>query len=376
MERIWATLHDLLTLNSPSQRERPVADYVARRLRQLGLEVHEDEAGQRWQGNAGNVIGVTDGWSLPPGKEERDSPRLLLCAHMDTVQPTEGIQVLRQGDRVRAQNSPILGADDKAGITAILEALAWLRASQRPCPPLAVAFTIAEEVGLWGAQALDTAALRCQMGFVLDSGSPPGTFVVQAPAEDDLRIRVQGRSAHAGVEPEKGINAIAAAAKAIGALPWGRLDSETTANVGIIHGGTAVNIVPDRVEIRAEARSLDEGKLQTHVKKMQQVFQEEVQRNGARVEIQVSRLYPAFRLTEQDRPVQLAKKAAAAVGLEAQLQSRGGGSDANIFNGRGVPTVNVGLGVQGEHTQEETLSLQDLQASTALVVAILQAALE
>jgi len=235
-----------------------------------------------------------------------------------------------------------------------------------------VALTVSEETGLNGAKGLDLNTLRAQEGIVLDSGGETGSIVVSAPSQDNIKATVHGKTAHAGVEPEKGINAIVVAAEAIAAMPLGRIDEETTANVGRIQGGTATNIVPDRVEMAGEARSHDERKLETQVQAMTEALNKAAARHGATVEVVVERSYSTFQLSEADGVVRRAMAAANTLGLTPVLVPSGGGSDANVFNAGGIATINISTGMDKVHTTEERLAVDDLVKCAEFLLAILR----
>lgn len=377
--RVLALFEELVRINSPSRSERRIADSLAGRLKALGFRVSEDATGQAIGGEAGNVIGWLD--REPDGGNGAEGEAagrgasggrgaVLLCAHMDTVQPTEGINVIVDGGVIRTDGRTILGADDKAGIAAILEGLSIIRDKGLPHPPVCVAFTVAEEVGLYGAKNLALPE-GLEFGYVFDSGSPVGTFVIKAPAENDIAATIHGRAAHAGVEPEKGADAIRMVAAAIDAMPLGRIDHETTANVGVIQGGKATNIVADRVELRAEARSHSRSKLSEQTEKMKQALEEAARRLGGKAEVAVSPAYPNFELLPDDKVVTLALRAAQSLGMTVRTVPRGGGSDANVFNGKGLPTLNVGLGMEAEHTTAEHVPVASLTSGAEFVATLL-----
>lgn len=352
---LWLVQH-----NAPSGQEAGLAALLAERLAGLGFTVSTDNAGATFGGNSGNVIGYRPG---------RGGRHFLFMAHMDTVAPTVDIRPSVQDGVVVTDGRTILGADDRAGIAAVLAGVAAWGQSQPG--DLTVVFSVGEEVGLYGAKALDVPRLGAALGFVLDAGAAPGTIVVQAPYEEELDITVYGKAAHAGVEPERGINAIQVAARALSAVPMGRLDSATTANAGLIKGGVATNIVPDRVEIRAEIRSQRFDRLQEELSRWQTIFAQTASEAGARVEISHTLDYQGFTLDPSHPAVQLAARAASRVGLAPVFQSRGGGSDTNILNARGLPAVNLGVGVVGEHTHDEHIKIADLAATARWVAAIM-----
>jgi tripeptide aminopeptidase len=273
---------------------------------------------------------------------------------------------------ITSDGATILGGDDKSGVAVILEVLRALVEQGLAHPPLEVALTVSEEIGLEGAKGLDLNTLRAKEGIVLDSGGEIGSIVVAAPSQYKLRAVVHGKAAHAGAEPEKGINAIVVAAEAIAAMPLGRIDEETTANVGRIQGGTATNIVPDRVEMAGEARSHDESKLKAQVQAMTEALKMAASRHGATVEIDVERSYSTFQLSEEDAIVRRAMAAAKTLGLTPALVPSGGGSDANIFNAGGIATINVSTGMEKVHTTEERLVVDDLVKSAEFLLAILR----
>ena len=359
------TFFRLLQINGPSLQEAPVARAIGGLLDQMGLRWMEDGAGRALGGQSGNLVGA-----LPatPGLEH--VPPVLFCAHMDTVKPDAGLVPQVVGDTVHTDGVHILGADDRAGVAAILSGLRLLMGGGRPHGEVKFLFTVAEELGLFGAKNADRRAIRAALGYVFDSGSPVGTIIVDTPTEVDYTVEVHGQSAHSGVEPEKGISAIVAASKAIAVIPQGRLSPLTTANVGVIRGGTMTNIVPDHVHIEGEIRSRDRQELERGVAATREAFAAAAQATGARAEVKMERSYGGFKLGLQDPVVAVAVEAMRAVGVEPKLSPRGGGSDANILNEFGIPAVNLGVGYQDDHTPRETQSLADLLRAANLVAAI------
>lgn len=351
--RLLQTFLDVVTIDSPSGEEEALARYVAGRLRALGLDPRTDAAG--------NVLA-----SLPGS-----GPRLLVAAHMDNVPPCHGVKPVVEGDWVRSDGTTILGADDKSAVAVVLEALEVLKEKGLSHLPLEVAFTVKEEVGLVGAAELDTAALGVSWALVLDHGGPVERVVARAPTQNSLDITIRGRAAHAGVSPERGINAIRAAAEAIAALPLGRLDHETTANVGTIQGGSARNIVPEQVHIQAEARSHDLHKLEAQTELMVKAFQEKAAAIGAEAIVEVSRAYTGYSISPEAPIARRAVDAGRAAGLEIVFAATGGGSDANVFNERGIPTIIQSTGYQDAHATTEAQSISAMATATEFLVKFL-----
>jgi len=367
--RVVQEFLELVQIDSVSGRERRLADWLKGRLCALGLAVREDAAGGGAGFDTGNVIG-----RLPAAGGA--GPALLLCAHMDTVEPGSGVRPRIEDGFVRSSGDTVLGADDKAGIAAILETLRLLQEKDIRHGGLEVVFTICEEGGLLGAKNLDYSLLTAAAGYVLDSDGPPGTIVTMAPTQDRIGATVRGRAAHAGINPEDGINAIQVAAKAISRMKVGRIDAETTSNIGIISGGQAVNIVPDSVSIQGEARSLSAAKRAAQTESMSRALRDAAAECGAKVEIVAETLYDGFSLEPGSFVVRSAVEAARSIGLAPRLVKTGGGSDANIFNSRGIATAVLGVGMKKVHTTEEYIALEDLVNNAAYLVAVVKTAQE
>lgn len=363
-ERFLADFLELVRIPSPSGREREVAQAVKAKILAMGLTVLEDEAGKGFGGEQGNLIVKV------PGNLE-GVPPILLNAHLDTVLPCENVNPIVEGDKVRSDGRTILGADNKAGVCVLLELLRVLNEDDIQHGPLEIVFTVAEETGLHGAKHLDYSLISAEIGFVLDSGPPVNKVIVQAPSQKNLRAIVRGKSAHAGVSPEKGINAIQLAARAIASMRLGRIDQETTANIGVIRGGLATNIVPEEVEILGEARSQDARKLEEQIAHMVSLIEKEAQKGGGKAEIEVTDVYRSFRITEDDLPSKVLKAALAEMGLKPQWEATGGGSDANIFNEHGIKCVLICCGEESPHSPEnERLDIPSALQSVELLVNI------
>lgn len=351
---------ELVSIDSPSRHEAEVNAFIRERLSEMGVASRDDGAAQRVGGNAGNIIAHVPGMA--------GAPTVLLNAHTDTVQPGCGIKPQVEGTVIRSDCSTVLGADDKSGVAIILAALRELLAEDLPHPPLDVVFTVYEEGGLHGAKQLDYDDISANMGYVLDGGRSMGVITNAAPSACGLSWRVRGKAAHAGVCPEQGINSIQAAAAAIASIPLGRLDFETTANIGLIEGGAATNIVPELTLVRGETRSHDEDKLQAQVDRMVEAFEVAAQRQGAEVETEVRRSYTSFRVAEDEPVLRYAWRAAEELGFEPRTETGGGGSDANVFNERGIPCVILATGPAEVHTVNEWVDAERMAESARWLV--------
>jgi tripeptide aminopeptidase len=363
-DRLVKEFMEIVRIDSLTKKERAMADFLKGKLGELGLEVREDQAGEACGGEAGNVIGVLKG--------DDSKTALLFLAHMDRVTPGENVQPVLEGDIIKSDGKTVLGSDDGAGIAAILEMLRVIKENNLAHGRLEVAFTIAEEGGLWGAKGLEVEKLQARKGIVLDSTGEVGTVINRAPAQDEIVARVFGKASHAGVSPEKGINAIVVAAKAISRMKIGRIDEETTTNLGIIGGGKATNIVPDFVEVRGEARSRAEEKLVAATEGICREFISAAEEENTRVELDVNRLYPAYHVQEDDELLQLVQRAGESLGLEVKVMPTGGGSDANIINGKGITAVNLAVGNEEVHTVDEFIRVGDLVRVTELSLKIVE----
>ncbi len=356
-DRLVNTFLELVRIDSPCGHEGAIGRDLMARLKGLNLAVTQDATG--------NLVARLDG----AGEGRRDAT-LLLSAHMDTVGTDTGIKPIVEDGIIRSDGTTILGADDKSGVAVILEVLQVLTEGRVGHSPLEVVMTVGEEVGLVGAKALDMGQLQAKEGIVLDSGGPSGTIIVSTPYQDKLFATVHGRAAHAGAEPERGINAIRVAAEAIAAMPLGRIDEETTANVGLIRGGIATNIVPDKVELHCEARSRDEAKLIAQMDAMRAALEEAAARHNAAVGFQQERSYNGFTLSPETPIVKRVAAAMEAMGLVPLLLPSGGGSDANVFAAEGITSVNLSTGMAKVHTVKEHIAIKDMVHSAELLLQI------
>ncbi|MDB4894078.1 MAG: aminotripeptidase PepT-like protease [Firmicutes bacterium] len=362
-ERITNLLMELCATDSASRQERLMADKLKPMLSELGFAVHEDDAGSKVGGNTGNLSARLPGTS---GGEP-----LLFSSHMDRVTPGMGVKPRIEGEYVVSDGSTILGADDAAGLAAIIEAVRVLKERNLPHPVIELGITICEEVGLLGAQHLDYSWFTAKSGFVLDSSGPVGEIVTQAPSSAKLNATFRGKAAHAGVAPEKGISAIQIAARAIAGMKLLRIDSETTANIGSIMAEGRTNIVPETCTLAAETRSLDKTKLEAQIAHMTDSMEAAAAELGGTVEVEVVRSNTGINLAADSAPVTRAQRAAESIGATPRLASTGGGSDANIFNGNGIATAVLGVGYEEIHSTRERMPVAQLAHLAEWTLAII-----
>ncbi|MFC3882830.1 tripeptidase T [Bacillus songklensis] len=364
-QRLVDLFLELVQIDSETKYETEIAKVLKEKFTALGVEVVEDDTTAVTGHGAGNLI-----CTLKGTKENADP--IYFTSHMDTVVPGKGIKPSIQDGYIVSDGTTILGADDKAGLAAMLEAIQVLKENNIEHGTIQFIITAGEESGLVGAKALDSSMVTAKFGYALDSDGKVGDIIVAAPTQAKVKATVYGKTAHAGVAPEKGISAITLAAKAIAKMPLGRIDEETTANIGRFEGGTQTNIVCDYVEILAEARSLVPEKMEAQVQKMKEAFEATAAEMGGRVEVDIQVMYPGFKFADGDHVVEIAKKALANIGREPRLLTSGGGSDANVIAGFGVPTVNLAVGYEDIHTTNEKMPVEELVKTTEAVVAIIK----
>ena len=359
---------DLAAIPSPSGRERAVADRTLEFLRDLGLEPTEDDAGARIGSDMGNIY-----VALPP-TDGGDGTPIFLNAHLDTVPPTAPIDPEVRNGVVVNRHDTILGADNKAAVAVMLAAVADLVRSGRPHAGVELVLTPMEEVGLRGAKEFDTSRLRARVGYCYDHAAPIGNIVLAAPTQRTVRFRFIGRAAHAGIAPEDGRSAIVAAGRAIADMPLGRIDAETTANVGIVKGGTAGNIVPPECLVEAEARSRNPGRLREQVQAMLDAATFAANLAECELESRIEPEYEGYRFARSDPAVRLAARALEACGREPVYIESGGGADANVWNAGGLECVNLCNGMAEIHTASEHIAASDLDVMLDVTLALIDAA--
>lgn len=363
-KRLVESFMELVKIDSISREERNLADFLIEKLEDLGLEVIVDQAGEKVKSNCGNIIARFKG-------NIKEVTAIMFSAHMDTVVPGKNINPLLKGEKIVSSGKTILGADDKAAIAALLEALHIIKEKNISHGDIEIVFTICEEMGLHGAKNLDISDLNAQMAFVLDSGGQVGEIISAAPSQNSLKIIIHGKSAHAGSNPEEGINAIQVAGFVLSRMKLGRIDEETTTNIGIISGGKATNIIPDEVTLEGEVRSRNEEKLEKYTKILKQIAEDTAREFKAKAEVKINREFYCYNLSTDDRVVKIAIKAAKDMGLEPQLHPSGGGSDANIFNKKGFPAVDLAIGMEKVHTVDEYILVKNLKNTVGYVLSII-----
>ncbi len=356
-ERMVKQFMDMVKIDSESGNEARMIDYLIEEFTKIGAKAEKDDYG--------NLIAKMDARGCS-GKD----PILLSC-HADTVLPGIGIEPVLKDGVIRSKGDTILGADDKAGIAEMLEALRLAKIM----PPIEIAISRQEEVGLLGVKNLDFSKITAKKGFLLDNDTLD-TIVIGGPSYFAIDVNITGKAAHAGMEPEKGISAIQAAAKAISALRLGRLDDDTTANVGVINGGMIRNGIPDKTSFLAECRSLVHNKAEALSKEMVDIIEREVKSIGAKVEIEVNNLCQAVDIPADSETVEISKKALKSVGIDAETTFITGFTDASIYNNKGIEVAVVGIGAKLEHSTDEHIYIEDMNKALNMVIEILRLSAE
>jgi len=351
-------------INSPCCSESAIAEVIKPELEALGFTVQYDRAGDAIGGNCGNLIASRKGSSS-------SAIPIALSAHMDTVISTENWGYIRENDEIRSSGNTVLGADDKAGIAAIIEAIRVVDEQAIPRGDLQILLSISEEPGLLGALNMDMNLITSKYVYVFDVGDPVGKIYLGAPRHAEITAVFTGRGSHAGMCPENGINAICAAGNAIGRMRLGRIDEETTGNIGLISGGSAVNAIPEKCEVRGEARSIDGAKLESQLAHMKKCCEDAAYEFGAAVEVNIKEWYGGYKLSSESSVAFLAKRAVAYAGLPVVTGITGGGSDANIFNNKGIPSLPLGIGYKNAHSVRESITVMDIVNATAIAIGLI-----
>jgi len=363
MSRVLNTFLDLARISSPSGREAEVAAYVAEALSAAGCEVRFDDTQSATGADTGNLLAALP--ATAPGMT------VGLSAHLDCVQPCEGVEPVVADGFIRSAGETVLGADDKSGVAAIIETVRRLQESDRPHGPVRIALTVSEEIGLVGAKALALADCAADLFVVLDADGSVGGIVTAAPTHFTFTATFSGCAAHAGVEPERGVSAISMAAAAVGRMALGRLDEGTTANIGTIHGGSATNVVAPTCELTGECRSLDADRVEAVRTEMDAAMRSAAAEAGGSVDVRWKLEYRGFRLAADDPALALVESACRGLGITPRLYTTGGGSDGNIISAHGVPTVVLAAGMAKVHSSAEELAVAELERLADLVEAII-----
>jgi tripeptide aminopeptidase len=364
VERVVEEFQTLVEIDSPSFGEREMGDYLTKRLVELGLEVSEDEAGKVLGGNCGNIYGKLEG-SL------KGAP-LLFCVHMDTVEPASGKKaVIGEDGVIQSAGDTVLGADDLSGVSAILEALQVIKEENLPHRPIEVLFTVAEEVYCRGAALVDYTRLKAKEAYVLDLTGPVGLAAYKAPTFLFFKIEVTGKAAHAGFAPEKGIHAIAAAAEGIGKVKLGRIDEDTTVNIGLIEGGLATNIVPEKCIVKGEIRSYSMEKSNIEMLNIEKIFRSAANSYGAEIEVSTERMASAYETPLEHPVVKRFEKACEENKLTSVLEETFGGSDNNHLSQHGITGIVIASAMNQCHSTKEFTTVEELEKIASLTLSLM-----
>ncbi len=360
-DRLLETFLDLCRIDSLSKNERGVADYIKAKIGEK-LDIFEDAAGDTIGGNAGNLYIYIPGTGEP----------IFFSAHMDTVGPTGNIEpVLGDDGIIRSAGDTVLGGDDKVALAALIELTELLdEISDRR--PVELVITVAEEIGLLGAYNFDASLIKSKYGYIIDTSQPPGNAVNAAPGSEILNADFVGKASHAGIAPEKGISALRAAARAISGMKLGRIDNETTANIGILNSGNAINIIPEKAHLEGEIRSHDESKLKAQKEHMDTCLREAADDDGTAISVNWEHAYASYRIPDNAPSIEILRKADEKLGLPFKLLPGGGGSDGNVFNEKGIECIVLGCGMNDVHSTEENVAVKDLYDITRLVVELVK----
>lgn len=366
-QRLLDTFLELVQINSESGNEQKIQAVLKNKFKSLGLTVIEDQASQIDNLGSNNLI-----CTLPSTFENQEIDKVYFTSHMDTVVPGINVKPLVKDDGyIYSDGTTILGADDKAGLAAILESLNVIHENNIDHGQVQFIITVGEEIGLEGAKQLPVELLDSDYGYAVDASSPVGTTVIGAPTQMKFDATIYGKTAHASV-PDKGISAINIAAKAVSDMKLGRIDDVTTANIGRFEGGSATNIVADKVTLKAEARSHSNERIDEQIEHMKSAVENTVQRFGTSADIDITKSYPGFRVATDTKVTEIAKKSATELDLSPDTIIAGGGSDGNIINGFGIPTVILGVGYEKIHTKSERMPIASLNLLSQQILKIIE----
>ncbi|MFP4015752.1 MAG: M20/M25/M40 family metallo-hydrolase [Halanaerobiales bacterium] len=363
-ERLLNLFMELVQIDSVSKEERELADRIIIEFDKIGLEVIEDDTATKIDGNAGNLIIDIAG--------DQSLSCFLLSAHLDRVEPGRGIKPVIKEGYVVTEGDTVLAGDDLIGVAAIIEVVKILKEKNIKHRPFKIVFTVAEEIGLQGAKNLDFDQFKMvDYGFVFDVDGAVGTVVHQAPTQTKFNAVINGKSAHAGIEPSRGVNAIKIASLAISNMNLGQVNNETTANIGVIRGGRASNIVPDMVELEGEIRSHSAELLEKQQEDMKILINRSCEKYCGKVYYDIEEIYCAFAISSESDIIKIVENIIEGLGLDFVLTKSGGGSDANVFNNKGLTTLNLGVGMENVHSTEERVKIQNLNLTAEFILKLL-----
>lgn len=363
-ERMLDNLLNMIKIDSVSLNEKSMADWIENYFKKRNAEVYRDNAGEKFGGNCGNILVYVKG--------DIQGEAICFATHMDTVEPGNGIKPIIDKNFIKSDGSTILAGDDKGGIAAILEAFEYIRENNIPHRDLYFMFSVCEEIGMLGAKNFDCNLLKTENVVVVDAAGPAGIIAYAAPAKEDIKANFIGKKAHAGIEPEKGINAIYIAAEAISNMKLGRIDEETTSNIGRIEGGGQTNIVTDEVMFTAEVRSHSMDKLKQQVDLIKEACINAAKKFGGKVELDINRDYPNLKLSKDSFVFKHCVKAFELEKIQPKTVIIGGGSDANILAGKGYQCAIISCGMESVHTVEERLSIDDLCKTCSVIINLMK----
>lgn len=362
-ERAIETFFEYVQIDSESGNEKAMSERLVKDLKKLGYEPYVDSSGLKCESNGNNVYCFIDG--------SFDAEPLLFSAHMDTVKPGVNIKPYIQGEYIKSKGDTILGADDKSGVVAIIEALRVIKEKNLPHRPIEVVFTICEEKGLRGAKNLDFSRLKSKNAIVIDSGGNAGSIKIQAPGKSQIIVEITGIASHAGACPEKGVSAITVASEAISNMRLFRIDEETTANIGSFMASGTDNIICENAKITAEVRSTDTNKMKTQTKHMIECFKKACDKYGATMDYEVILNYYPYKLNENSYLVDLIKEKCEKFNIKPSICFDGGGSDANVYNRKGIETAAIGTGMNLVHTTKEQLCIVEFLEAINVILDIM-----
>ena len=364
-DRLVNSFIEMTKIDAISFQEREMADYLTTKLKELGFTVKEDQAGNQYGSKTGNLYCYREGTI--------EGRPLLFCVHMDTVAPGIGKKaVCHENGIITSDGSTVLGADDVSGIAELLEMLVVIRENAYACRSLELLITIGEEAYLKGSEVFDFSQIKAEEAFVLDLTGPAGTAAIEAPSLLPFTLTINGQASHAGFQPEAGIHAIAVAANIITAMKQGRIDEETTFNIGMISGGEGTNIVPKQCVLRGEARSLKHKKAEKLLKKLEKTTAKITQEAGAVYELAITYANLAYKVPKKEKVIKHYKQALKELGIEPDLIATFGGSDASNLMKHGIMTLTLSCGMEKVHTCEEYTLIEELIKNTEILLKLVQ----